>query len=38
MIDCIIGLDLQGILSTERGQKALQSFDSYQRSLVKVIF
>ncbi|MCH83922.1 serine/threonine-protein kinase ATM-like, partial [Trifolium medium] len=26
---------LRGILSTERGQKALHSFDSYQRSLVK---
>ncbi|KAK2442878.1 serine/threonine-protein kinase ATM [Trifolium repens] len=27
---------LRGILSTERGQKALQSFESYQRSLVKI--
>ncbi|XP_061349623.1 serine/threonine-protein kinase ATM-like [Gastrolobium bilobum] len=27
---------LRGILSTERGQSALQSFDSYQRSLVEV--
>nr|XP_012571741.1 serine/threonine-protein kinase ATM isoform X3 [Cicer arietinum] len=27
---------LRGILSTERGQKALQSFDSYQRSLVEI--
>ncbi|KAL5191985.1 Serine/threonine-protein kinase ATM [Glycine soja] len=27
---------LRGILSTERGQSALQSFDSYQRSLIEV--
>ncbi|KAL5544201.1 hypothetical protein UlMin_007985 [Ulmus minor] len=27
---------LRGILSTERGQRALQSFDSYERSLVEV--
>ncbi|XP_050879903.1 serine/threonine-protein kinase ATM isoform X2 [Lathyrus oleraceus] len=27
---------LRGILSTERGQKALQSFDSYQKSLVEI--
>ncbi|XP_045816356.1 serine/threonine-protein kinase ATM isoform X4 [Trifolium pratense] len=27
---------LRGILSTERGQKALHSFDSYQRSLVMI--
>nr|KYP51531.1 Serine/threonine-protein kinase ATM [Cajanus cajan] len=28
---------LRGILSTERGQSALQSFDSYQKSLIEVI-
>lgn len=27
---------LQGILSTERGQRALQSFDSYERSLIAI--
>ncbi|XVF09293.1 hypothetical protein REPUB_Repub07fG0080200 [Reevesia pubescens] len=27
---------LQGILSTERGQKAMLSFDSYERSLIEV--
>ncbi|QHO17058.1 hypothetical protein HN873_033624 [Arachis hypogaea] len=27
---------LRGILSTERGQSALQSFDSYQRTLIEV--
>lgn len=26
----------QGILSTERGQRALMSFDSYERSLIEV--
>ncbi|KAL5185152.1 hypothetical protein HKD37_17G048719 [Glycine soja] len=34
--NCIsTGLDLQGILSTERGQSALESFDSYQRSVIE---
>lgn len=27
----------QGILSTERGQRAILSFDSYERSLIEVM-
>jgi len=29
---------MQAILSTKRGQCALQSFNSYQKSLIEVIF